>query len=336
MNDYTKILGENTGEIVLRPVLTPFAEAGNIRETRNLEARGSFGCLQLREIEGNDYLIRHYNFLLNQDDTLTFVEEKPALRLSLALKYSFHYKIEGLEEGVLHERGFNISYTPSLHQSLHLRANRHYSCVEFRLSISYLQQLASYFPDVELFLQTAGQQRPVFLNGINQVASMEMLTIIDEILYCTYPALIRKKYLGYKVKEILILALQKIVHPPAQKAVYLSERIASRIYEAREILSKDLSSNHTPAELSARVGLSIYNLKKGFRAIYGLTVTDFLHEARMQKARLLLSETDLPVSRIAAATGYSHPFAFSSAFKKYFGYTPSLVQKSRKQRFVYS
>jgi AraC family transcriptional activator of pyochelin receptor len=202
--------------------------------------------------------------------------------------------------------------------------------------MNYLQQLAPYFPDVEIFLQTAGQQQPVSLNGISQVAGMEMLTIIDEILYCTYPAVIRKKYLSYKVKETLILALQKIVHPPSQKAIYLPEKIASRIYEAREILSKNLNTNHTLADLSGLVGLSIYNLKKGFKIIYGLTVTDFLHEARMQKARLLLSETDLPVSRIAAATGYTHPFAFSSAFKKYFGYTPSLVQKSRKQTFVYS
>jgi AraC family transcriptional regulator, transcriptional activator of the genes for pyochelin and ferripyochelin receptors len=111
--------------------------------------------------------------------------------------------------------------------------------------------------------------------------------------------------------------------------------IVNKIYEARELLGRNIARNYTLDELSTLVELSRYNLKRGFKAIYGLTVTDFLHETRMQKARLLLTETDLPVSRIAAAIGYIHPFAFSSAFKKYFGFSPSLVQRSRKHAIAY-
>ena len=336
MDDHIKILGENTGDIVLRPVLFPFSEAKSMQGIRTLEAKGAFGCLQLQEIAGNDYLIRYHNYFLNQDESLTFADGKPTLRLFLALRDSFHYMINGLGEGVMHERGFNISYLPLVHQSFRLRRNRHYALVEIHYSMDYLNQLAPYFPDVEKFLQGAEKKQPAFLNHINQVAGTEMLAIIEEALYCTYPAAIRKKYLGYRVMEILILALQKITHRPVQKPVDLPENVIGKTYEASELLSKNMDRNYTLGELSTIVGLSIYNLKKGFKAIYGLTVMGFLHETRMQKARLLLSETDLPVSRIATVTGYTHPFAFSSAFKKYFGYAPSLVQRSRKQTPVYS
>ena len=336
MNNYIRVLGENMGDIVLRPVLSPFSEAKSTQEIRALEAKGAFGCLQLQEIAGNDYLIRYHNYFLNQDDSLTFTGEKPILRLFLSLKYSFHYTIYGLGENVLHERGFNIGYLPQALQSFRLCRNKHYALMEIQYSLEYLQRLVPYFPGVEKFLQETKKQQPIFLSSINQVASTEMLAIIQEALYCSYPAVIRKKYLSYKVMEILILALQKITRHPVQEPVNLPEKVISKTYEASQLLSKDMARNYTMEELSAIVDLSIYNLKKGFKAIYGLTVMDFLHETRMQKARLLLSETDLPVSRIATVTGYKHPFAFSSAFKKYFGYAPSLVQKSRKQTFAYN
>jgi AraC-like DNA-binding protein len=80
------------------------------------------------------------------------------------------------------------------------------------------------------------------------------------------------------------------------------------------------------------VGLNPWQLKTGFKAIFSLTIADYLQETRMQKARLLLEETDLPIARIADIVGYTHPFAFSSAFRKYYGYAPSLVRKGRRTR----
>jgi len=132
--------------------------------------------------------------------------------------------------------------------------------------------------------------------------------------------------------EVLLLALEQITRAPGQQPVYLSERVVRRIYEARELISGNLTRKYSSHELGALVGLSNYHLKKGFKVIYNLTVTDFLHQARMQKARLLLEETDLSISRIAIDTGYTHPFAFSSAFKNFYGYAPSLVRKSRRTR----
>jgi len=292
--------------------------------------------LLLQEITGNGYSIRYHSYFLNQDDTLTLTCGKPALRLWLSLKHSFYYTTKGQDENVLHERGFNISYAPFMHYTLHLRAKQRYTCVEIYFSINHLRQLVQFFPAVEKFLHETEKQQPILLNNINQVADEEILSVVDDILYYAYPMEIRKKYLNNKVIEILILAMGKITHNPLQRPVKIPEKVIERIYEAKELLTGNLKREYTLHELGALVGLSIYKLKKGFMAIYGLSLSDFLHEARMQKAKLLLEETDLPISRIAADTGYSHPFAFSAAFRKYFSYAPSVVQRSRKQAVHYN
>jgi AraC family transcriptional activator of pyochelin receptor len=274
--------------------------------------------------------------LLNEDECLTFTREKPTLRLWMALKQSFYYTLGGLSENVVHERGFNISFTPSLHQTFRLSRQRPYAFVEIHFSPDRLEQLASLFPGVENFLHRIEKQEQVILNPVNQIADRDILTVIEDMVYCAYPSMVRKKYLDYRIMEILILTLRKLTHDPLQKVLAIEGKVVERVYEAGELLTGNLARNYTLQELGLLVGLSIYHLKKGFKAIYGLSVPDFLQEARMQKARLLLEETDHSIAHIAANIGYTHPFAFSSAFKKYFGYTPSLAQKSRRQTVNYN
>jgi len=173
-------------------------------------------------------------------------------------------------------------------------------------------------------------QHSAQLSERNAVAGRDLLALIDEILYCTYTAAIRRRYLAHKVMEALLLSLEELSKSPSNPEYRLSETAVSRVYDAGEVLLQNLSRRYTVRELCCLVGLSAYNLKRGFATIYNLSIADFVQEARMQKARLLLEETDLPIVRIAADTGYIHPFAFSLAFRKFFGYQPSLVRKSRR------
>lgn len=49
----------------------------------------------------------------------------------------------------------------------------------------------------------------------------------------------------------------------------------------------------------------------------------FLTLSRISNARELLSKTDIPIADIASSCGYQNPFAFSRAFKRETGITPS-------------
>ena len=59
-----------------------------------------------------------------------------------------------------------------------------------------------------------------------------------------------------------------------------------------------------------------------FKQKTGQSYIDFLTEVRMQKAIELLS-TQMSVTEISSAVGYSHRNQFNSNFRKYTGYTPN-------------
>lgn len=58
------------------------------------------------------------------------------------------------------------------------------------------------------------------------------------------------------------------------------------------------------------------------------SVAKYIHSVRMEKAMALLKQTDLSVSEIATACGYSLPTTFMRAFKKTYGIVPGSVRKN--------
>ncbi|GAB4341955.1 MAG: hypothetical protein OHK0047_33800 [Leptolyngbyaceae cyanobacterium] len=96
-----------------------------------------------------------------------------------------------------------------------------------------------------------------------------------------------------------------------------------RLYQAQAILRQDLENPPSLLELAKQVGLNDYKLKSGFRQIFGTTVFGYLHQQRMQRAYELLTSSDLKVTEVASQVGYTSLSAFSTAFKKSFGISPS-------------
>ena len=70
-------------------------------------------------------------------------------------------------------------------------------------------------------------------------------------------------------------------------------------------------------------GISCSKLSHSFREMTGYPVLEYLTMCRMTKARSLLSETDLPVTQIAAAVGYCSVTNFSRMFRLKNNCTPS-------------
>ena len=58
-----------------------------------------------------------------------------------------------------------------------------------------------------------------------------------------------------------------------------------------------------------------------------MNFTDYLIRIRMEKAKLLLKKTDLKMYEIASRVGYDNPAYFSVAFKRYYGKSPSEIQR---------
>jgi transcriptional regulator GlxA family with amidase domain len=80
--------------------------------------------------------------------------------------------------------------------------------------------------------------------------------------------------------------------------------------------------------LAHSVGTNTRLLNEAFRKFVGVTVFDYLREARMKEALHLLSETDLEVQTVANDLGYGSAANFATAFRERFGLSPRQYRKS--------
>ncbi|MGW1977035.1 GlxA family transcriptional regulator [Streptomyces sp. NPDC001889] len=78
----------------------------------------------------------------------------------------------------------------------------------------------------------------------------------------------------------------------------------------------------TPADMAGHAGISVSSLGRRFRARTGVTPRRYLLDARLQRARRLLEETDEPVELIAARTGFGSPARLRHHFRALTGLTP--------------
>lgn len=106
------------------------------------------------------------------------------------------------------------------------------------------------------------------------------------------------------------------------------QRNVEAVRQARHILIDRMSNPPTIRALSLEVGLNEYQLKEGFKNIFGSTINNYLQEHRMNRAMKLMSEDGYKVQEAANTIGYSNVSHFIRAFKKRFGNTPKQYFKS--------
>lgn len=75
-------------------------------------------------------------------------------------------------------------------------------------------------------------------------------------------------------------------------------------------------------EAAAVAGMSRFHFSRVFRAAAGCTFTDYLCSKRLERAKELLADLDLPIKRICDLAGFSDPAYFAGAFKRREGMTP--------------
>lgn len=101
-----------------------------------------------------------------------------------------------------------------------------------------------------------------------------------------------------------------------------------KVRAAKDYLIKDLQESPTIKSLAKEVALNEYNLKTGFKEIYGKTIHSYLKEYKMAKARELILKKEYQIAEIADQLGYTNVSHFIDAFKKKYGITPKKFELS--------
>jgi AraC family transcriptional regulator, regulatory protein of adaptative response / methylated-DNA-[protein]-cysteine methyltransferase len=86
---------------------------------------------------------------------------------------------------------------------------------------------------------------------------------------------------------------------------------------------------HTVGELASRLGVGPRHLSRLFMRHVGATPVDVAGTRRVQAAKRLVSDTDLPVGDIAFAAGFQSVRRFNDAFRNTYQRPPSSFRRNR-------
>lgn len=126
--------------------------------------------------------------------------------------------------------------------------------------------------------------------------------------------------------EIVAEAFSSLVADAGLQQYALRTREYERIRTVAEQLGTGRSLPHSIDEIARVAGMSSSSLQRHFRAAYGVSVFEFIRNARLDEAKRLLMQDGASVSEAAYRAGYSSAANFATAFKRRFGISPKHVR----------
>lgn len=127
----------------------------------------------------------------------------------------------------------------------------------------------------------------------------------------------------------LIYLLQSETSKKNASAVFLPPRTdeKSLAETVKDFLKENVNGNLTINQICESTFYSRSYLYREFKKATGMPVLTYYNQLKIEKAKKLLTETDLSVSEISAILSYDTPNYFSKQFKKNIGVTPHTYRK---------
>src|SRR5262249_28252469 len=193
---------------------------------------------------------------------------------------------------------------------------------DFELVVCALD--SSFVNNVEAELERLPRGRLSLHVNIQDVATRQLLNLLvaaaDE-----YPAPDRL-YLNSLTHALAcrFLVLGKPGRRTAERPIALSNRVLRRIEERMRNLESDLSLQ----ALAKESGYSRAHFSRMFRAATGHSPHNYLLHLRVDRARELLENPQLPLTDIALKCGFSSHSHMTRAFHQFLGVTPTAYRRS--------
>jgi DNA-binding response OmpR family regulator len=120
----------------------------------------------------------------------------------------------------------------------------------------------------------------------------------------------------------------------AIQSAHLAGRIASSqemgghkdLFTAFESMIEDMIVNESSLsvkQIAAKLNLSLSTFERSVKKAYGLTPNKYITYRKLEKARLLIRNTDMPIKQVAYMLGFNSVSYFGKCFKDRFKELPS-------------
>lgn len=122
----------------------------------------------------------------------------------------------------------------------------------------------------------------------------------------------------------LLLCHSSLSREPIRPSGRLSER---RLRKVLSHIEDNLGEDLSVRDIAAVAGVSASHFKSLFRESLGLPVHQYLIRRRVERAKTLLGEGNLPISQIALETGFAHQSHLARHMRRVLGVSPKALRE---------
>lgn len=153
--------------------------------------------------------------------------------------------------------------------------------------------------------------------------SVEMHMILKEILGSSKKGMIQKLFIEAKIIKLLILIFEQF------NEKNLLESTSKNPEMVKKFIDENYHRNIKAEEIGKLMGVNQNMIRKEFKAEYHTTISHYISELRMLRAKKLISDKDIMIKEIAIECGYEYIQNFTRAFKKKFGVSPEHLRNNK-------
>ena len=137
------------------------------------------------------------------------------------------------------------------------------------------------------------------------------------------------------VNQLTVYLLRAHINAQRSDEIELSRVgiVDRRLRRAIEFMSDNCGRELNLAEIAGAAYLSEFHFARLFKKITGATPHAYLASLRIERARRLLAESDLPIAEVGAEVGYASQSHFTKVFREATGMTPKAFRDAAVKQY---
>lgn len=295
--------------------------------------QGSFGSIVVQRDEGTLFHLRLSFFEIHHPIDISVLVPEHAAMLTYVLQGASSIALNTDYTDAIENGAYYLLYAPMGVHPVKLEAGG-YLIIHIELSQELLDRLAyKHFVMYEVTSSISDKHPVGLLQGPYRI-NARVKDTLDKLLRCSLEDEERALYQEARVFDLLLLLVEDIKRSEFNKAPgnykFTTDDLKA-IKEAGELKIERIADGITMQKIAREKNLHPKKLQEGFKLVFGENAGKIVNDARIEKARKLLRESDLSIADIAYETGYANDSSFIRAFKREMGITPAAYRKKEPE-----